>query len=350
MAAPFDVERLELIGAPRPIAEQLAMLPNGMGFFDVSETGTLAYRTGGIGNPVIPTWVDRNGTAREIDPGWRVPGDATFSSLALSPNSPRLALSILDSEGRYDLWVKQLDTGPLSRLTFEGGENLRATWSDDQSLTFVSNREGDRRLWTKRADGSGTAELVLDREAEIWEGLYSSDGTWLVFRDGPTAAADIYAIRPGVDSVAVPLEVTEFQERSVSLSPNDRWLAYVSNRSGRDEVYVRPFPDAGASLQQVSADGGIEPVWAHSGRELFYRNGANELVAVEVTDDPTFAAGRQEVLFSMAGYLASNGRPQYDVSADDQRFVMLRIMDEGDDAELILVENWLEGLRERTGN
>ena len=158
-------------------------------------------------------------------------------------------------------------------------------------------------------------------------------------------AADIYAVRLGVDSVAVPLEVTEFQERSVSLSPNDRWLAYVSNRSGRDEVYVRPFPDAGASLQQVSTDGGIEPLWAHSGRELFYRNGANELVAVEITDDPTFAAGQQHVLFSMASYLTSNGRPQYDVSADDQRFVMLRIMDQGD--QLILVDNWFEELKER---
>ena len=345
LAAPLDVERLELTGVPRPVAEQLAMNPNGMGFYDVSETGTLAYRTGGIGNLVTPLWVNRNGRAQEIDPEWRVMGDATYSSLALSPDGARLALSILDSEGRWDLWVKRLDTGPLSRLTFEGTENLRAAWSDAQSLTFVSNREGDYRLWTKRADGSGTAELVLDREAPVWEGLYSSDGTWLVFRDGPNAAADIYAIRPGVDSVAVPLEVTEFQERSVALSPNGRWLAYVSNRSGRNEVYVRPFPDADASLQQVSADGGVEPVWAHSGRELFYRNGANELVAVEVTDDPTFAAGPQQVLFSMTGYLTSNGRPQYDVSADDQRFVMLRIVDQVDDAELILVENWLEGLR-----
>ena len=84
--------------------------------------------------------------------------------------------------------------------------------------------------------------------SQIWEGLYPSDGPWLVFREGPLLAADIYAIRPGVDSLAVPLEVAEFRERSVSLSPNGRWLAYVSNRSGRDEVYVRPFTDAGASL------------------------------------------------------------------------------------------------------
>ena len=161
----------------------------------------------------------------------------------------------------------------------------------------------------------------------------------------------MYAMGLGADSVTVPLEVTDFQERSIDLSPDDRWLAYVSNNTGRDEAYVRPFPDAGSGLVQVSTDGGSEPVWAHSGRELFYRNGANELVAVQVTGDPTFAAGQQEVLFSMSDYLTSNGNPMYDVSPDDQRFVMLRIgATETAAAELILVENWAEELRGRAGN
>ena len=357
LAAPFDVERLELTGAPLPLADEL--LPVGStalglnpGNFAISQTGRLVYRIGGsTGVFVNPVWVERDGLAREIHSGWRVQGDVTFSSLALSPDGTRLAISIPGPEGASDLWVKQLDTGPMPRLTFEGTENIRPTWSlDGQSLTFVSNRAGQEGLWTKRADGSGTAELVLDREVEIWEGLYSSDGTWLVFRDGPTLAADIYAIRPGVDSVAVPLEVTEFQERSISLSPNDRWLAYVSNNTGRDEVYVRPFPDAGSGLVQVSTDGGREPVWAHSGRELFYRNGANEMVAVQFTEAPTFATVREDMLFPMDDYLTSNGRPQYDVSPDDQRFVMLRIDAEFGYTELILVENWFEELRQRMGN
>ena len=356
LAAPFDLGRLEVTGPSVGLLEGVDVFVGSASQFAVSETGTLLYTLAFVAAAPTPApvWVERDGTVREIDPGWRTQGNEIYSSLALSPDNTRLAVSILDSEGTFDLWVKQLDAGPLSRLTFEGTQNFRATWSpNSQSLTFVSNRAEDYRLWTKRADGSGTAELVLDREADIWEGLYSSDGTWLVFRDGPLAAANIYAIRPGVDSVAVPLEVTEFQERSVSLSPNGRWLAYVSDRSGRDEVYVRPFPDAGASLQQVSADGGVEPVWAHSGRELFYRNGANELVAVQVTDDPTLAVGQQEVLFSMADYLTSNGNPMYDVSPDDQRFVMLRIGDVETAIaapELIVVENWFEELKERVEN
>ena len=357
LAAPFDVERLELTGAPLPLADEL--LPVGAsqvglnpGNFAVSQTGRLVYRIGGsTGFVVSPVWVERDGLARDIHSGWSVLGDPIFSSLALSPDGTRLALSVLDSDGRADLWVKQLDTGPMPRLTFEGTQNLRATWSPDgQSLTFVSNRAGENDLWTKRADGSGTADLVLDREAQIWEGVYSSDGTWLVFREGGTSAADIYAIRPALDSVPVPLEVTDFQERYIALSPNGRWLAYVSNRSGPDEVYVRPFPEAGSGLVQVSTNGGFEPVWAHNGRELFYRNGANELVAVQFMEDPTFTTVREEILFPMDEYLTSNGRPMYDVSPDDQRFVMLRIDAEAEDTELILVDNWAEELREGVPN
>ena len=355
MGVPFDLETLQVTGAPVTLLPSLAVFGSGASQFAVSQTGTLVYRTGGsgTGQSVTPVWVERDGTAREIDPAWTTQGTAQLSSLALSPNEDRLAISIPASGGTTDLWVKQLDTGPLSRLTFEGATNNRATWSPNgESLRFLSNRAGNRDLWTKRADGSGAAELVLDQEAGIWEALYSSDGTWLVLREGVLTAGDIYAIRPGVDSVAVPLEVTEFQEVSISLSPNDRWLAYVANNTGRDEVYVRPFPsDAGSGLVQVSTDGGLDPVFAHNGRELFYRNGANELVAVQFTGDPTFVAGQQEVLFPMDDYLTISAHAKYDVSPDDQRFVMLRINSEDAVAsEIIMVTNWFTELRGRMGN
>ena len=354
LVAPFDVERLELAGAPLPLADGLLPVGQNPGSFAVSQTGKIVYRVGGLtGSGASPVWVERDGTAREIDPGWRVRGSSDRSSLALSPDGTRLAISNLDSEGTWDLWVKQLDTGPFSRLTFEGDVNFRAQWSlDSRSLTFVSHRGGaGGDLWTKRADGSGTAELVLDTEGSIREASYTPDGTWLAFREGANQTADMYAIRPGVDSVAVPLEVTEFQERSIALSRDGRWVAYVSNNTGGDQVYVRPFPDTGSGLVQVSTNGRYDPVWAHSGRELFYRNGANELVAVQVSGDPTFVAGQQEGLFSMADYLPSNGNPLYDVSPDDRRFVMLRITEQArDDTELIMVDRWAEELRQRMGN
>ena len=260
LAAPFDVERLELTGAALPVAEGLAMLGNGTGFFAVSQTGTLVYRTAAAAARVVvtPVWVDRDGNVREIDPGWRTLGIPNFSSLTLSPNGDRLAISILDSQGVWDLWVKQLPAGPLTRVTFEGSENFRVTWSlDGQSLTFVSNRAGNHDIWTRPADGSGAAEVVLDRGGPIYEALYSPDDTWLVFREGGVGngLGDIFAIRPAMDSVAVPLVVTEFMAYSPVLSPDGRWLAYVSVRSGREEVYVRPFPDVGSGLTHVSTDG-----------------------------------------------------------------------------------------------
>ena len=114
---------------------------------------------------------------------------------------------------------------------------------------------------------------------------------------------------------------------------------------------MRPFPpDAGSGLVQVSTAGGTEPLWAHSGRELFYVNGANELVAVQMSADPSFAAGRQNVLFSVVDYRRYPGYPQYEVTPDDRRFVMLRIEDLGSATELILVDNWAEELRQRMAN
>ncbi len=113
---------------------------------------------------------------------------------------------------------------------------------------------------------------------------------------------------------------------------------------------MSPFPDASASLQQVSTDGGTDPLWAHSGRELFYFNGAGELVAVQVTGDPTFVAGQQEVLFSGSGFLLTPGQAAYDVSPDDQRFVMLSLGGGDSSAEIIWIENWFEELKRRVPN
>jgi hypothetical protein len=299
--------------------------------------------------------VERDGTAREIDPQWEIPRPRPSQpSFGLSPDSTRLALTIVGPEGTIDLWVKQLDTGPLSRVTFGEGNKLRATWSSDsQWLTYVSNQAGQSyKVWSKRADGTGTAELVLDWERAVTEALYSADGT-LVFRAGRTfpGLGDIYAIRPEVDSVAIPLVTTEFEERFIALSRNDRWLAYVSNATGQNEVYVSPFPDVGSRRWLVSTAGGTEPVWAHSGRELFYRNGDNQMMAVQFTENPTFATVREDMLFPMDSYMAGEATRLYDVRPDDQEFVMLRIGEEGaDDSELILIENFFEELKQVVPN
>ena len=277
----------------------------------------------------------------------------TFPALRFPPTAPGSSTSITDSDRTTDLWVKQLDTGPLFRLTFEGTENLRALWSrDGQFVTFVSNRAGQRDLWRKKADGSGPAELVLDRERPIQEFAYTPDGTWLVFveSDGGTANADIYGIRPGVDSVATALVTEGSSASEMSLSPDGRWLAYTWQQEGGIHVYVRPFPDVDAGRWQISTTRGDEAVWAHNGRELFYQETANadvQMVA-EIIVDPSFAVGEQRVLFPLATYLIGNGHAQYDINSDDQRLVMLNAGEL--DSQLILVVNFFEELKERVGN
>jgi Tol biopolymer transport system component len=148
------------------------------------------------------------------------------------------------------------------------------------------------------------------------------------------------------------LAATGFQETAPAVSPDGRWLAYVSNETGGPEVYVRPFPNVDDGRWLVSTNGGTEPVWAHSGRELFYRNGQRDLVAVAVLPGEAFTTGEQRTLFSTQPYRADVYHRMYDITPDDQRFVMIRVQAEGgqDEVQLIVVENFFEELKAKVGS
>jgi len=162
----------------------------------------------------------------------------------------------------------------MSQVTFHDTEDARPRWTPDgQSLTFVSGRAGAMDLYEKRADGTGPAEILLDLDLDIVSGGWSRDGTWLVVQTasaGDGGSRDIWGIRPGIDSVPRPLANAEWDEAAPALSDDGRLLAYVSNRTGMDEVYVKPFPGTDTGERRVSTNGGVAPAWAHSGRELFY--------------------------------------------------------------------------------
>jgi serine/threonine protein kinase/Tol biopolymer transport system component len=343
MAAPFDVRRLELTGTAIPIVDNVSMGANGGVHLAVSKSGTLIYRRGDIATRVSPVWVARDGTAGEVDPGREVAVIAGALGIVLSPDGARFVVPILGSSVA-DLWVRDA-SGNWSRFTFDG-HNSRPEWTPDgESVAFLSTRAKPARdVWLKRADGSGTARRILTSDRQIDEVRFSHDGQWLLYRLGSGASRDLYAIRPGSDSVGTQLLATEYEERSASLSPNDRWMAYISNESGRDEIFVRPFPNATSSKWQVSTDGGTEPVWSRDGRELFYRNGNDDLIAVEITATNTFSFGRKRVLFSAAPYLGDPNHSNFDVHPDGERFLMLRNVSSSG-GELIWVENWLEELK-----
>jgi serine/threonine-protein kinase len=356
MAAPFDQDRLELTGPAVPLFGGIAVtgrpdVPLTAGpDVALSETGRLVYMSGTNREAISEVvWVDRDGTAVPIDPSW--PGD--FESVALSPDGTRLAVT-LGGVGQSAIWIKQLDRGPASLLTFADSLNRRPTWTrDGRSVTFISVRGGNRDLYVKRADGVGSAEVVLDLAADVNEGFWSPDGDWLIYRTGTIVGVrDIFALRSGPDSVTVPVAADPgFDEFAPALSHDGRWLAYVSDETGRAEVWVRPFPDVEAGRWQVSVQGGTEPVWAHSGRELFYKS-PNRLMVVGVQTSPTFATLEARELFSKQGYFDFSTHRAYDVTADDQRFVMISTTLGGETGTgyLIVVENFFEELKAKVGN
>ena len=344
--APFDPERLELTGPPRAIIEGVRIESNsGSAQFAVSASGTLMYQGGrAVENQVV--WVGRDGIATPVDSSWRT----DIGSLALSPDGSQLAVSVIESDGEH-IWVKRLDRGPLTRLTFDGAQNYRPAWSvDGRSILFLSNRtQGRREVWRKRADGSASAELLIRDDRLLDEVEPVGDGETFVFRTGSGGinTRDLAVIRPGVDTAAAPLVEGRFDEFAPALSPDGKWLAYVTNESGGSEVYVRPFPDATSARWQVSVDGGSEPLWAPSGRELLYRTRSGGVMAVPVTRGATFIYGTPQLLFREPAYEVHQYHSIWDVSPDGERFIMVR--NEGTDrSELVLVLNWrqeLEGAR-----
>ena len=339
MAAPFDPKTVELLGPA-------VALMDGVASFHMSQAGELVYLTGaggGGGEDTELVWITRSGAVTRLQDGWAFNRGGGNYGWALSPDGTKVALRIR-TDGNADIWIKDLPDGPLRRLTFDEGEQREPWWSPDgQTVMYSSGVFGDRNIWSRSADGTGQATLV-------------HDGEWLVYRTAhltpDEGLRDIFAIRPGVDTVSTALLTTEYQEHAPAVSPDGRWLAYTSNETGRDEVFVRPFPDVESGKQQVTTEGGIAPLWADSGVELFYVKG-NEFVVAAIALEGGFRVLGQETLCSIpAGVLSTNGNVNfYDVAPGAERFLMGRQYQAGvgedEGPKMILVQNFSEELRAR---
>jgi Tol biopolymer transport system component len=313
----------------------------------VSRTGTLVYTSGGSAGATRAFWVSREGVASVVDSTWDPQG--TISAVALAPDGKSLAVT-LQRGAQQDIWVKRIPTGPFSRITFGDTARFRATWTrDGRSLVYISDRgTGAGEPQISRADGTGRPQVMLHSPFNFGQAFQSADGRWLLLRRAlnEPGAGDIFAVRTG-DTTVVPLLTSSSTEVSPSLSPDGRWLAYVSDESGNPEVYVRPFPDVASARWQVSLSGGSLPVWAPNGRELFYLTGQQELASVAVTPGGTFSAAEPRVLFSASAYNLATSAGGYDVSPDGRRFLMVRPLTGPTETELVLVQNWFEDLKAR---
>ena len=347
MAAPFDQGKLELTGPPVPLLDGVFISTFGAADVAIDSLGTLLYVRGRSAVDAELTWMDRAGRATPIPSTWPA---TDIDGLSISPDGRRVAAGVVTPTGS-DIWIKQLDGGAQSRLTTdEAGYNGWPSWSPDGRRVIYSGEvKGHRIVQTRRADGNGASEVLINESRFIFEAFVTRDSAWTVYRTTyyDRGHADIMARRTG-DSAIAPLIATEADERHPTLSPNGRWLAYRSNESGKDEIYVRPFPNVGGDKIPVSTAGGGEPAWSHSGKELFYVNGAGALVSASVETQDHFVVGTQRVLFVIPpDFRRQSAGRMYDVALDDSRFIMVRGVerDRSVPDRLVLVTNWFDEVR-----
>jgi serine/threonine-protein kinase len=337
LAARFDPDGDGAAGQMVEMFQGVRVHSGGTPFIGISPNGTVAYGRSRPGGRLIQ--VERNGVATVVDPNWT--GELGWP--ALSPDGSRLALSN-QVEGRREVWIKTLPTGPFFRVAGAGSQNYRPFWAPDgRSLGFVSDLGGRSGAYRTAPDGTGAVEVIAPVTRTVDEGAWSPDGQWLVFRAGSGGGRDIMGIRPGIDSAPVPLVVSDAEEFAPSVSPDGRWLSYASNESGRDEVFVRPFPETSAGRLQVSVNGGNEPVWHPDGREIYYRDADANLVAVTFEPGPTPRVRERRVLFSARGYHTDTRHFSYAVSRDG-RFYFFE-QNAPSSAIAVVILNWLEELQ-----
>ena len=345
---PFNARSLDVTGNPVPLVEGVEIQYFGSANFDISDNGRLVYALGAVGVPSSLVWVDRDG--REEPFAGTQPDDYFYPRI--SPDGARVAVAVADPAGDTDLWVLDPARGSRARITFGGNNRFFPVWSPDGSqLAFADGSGGTNRVLLAAADGSGQVETLLDRDERQFPTSWAPDGSALaIYTDRPETARDLGVLPMDGDRMPVPFLATPFQERAGAFSPDGHWLAYVSDESGRDEVYVRPYPGPGQE-HTISTNGGDEPVWSRDGRELFYRNG-DQMHVVAIDAAEPFRAAAPELLF-VGTYdsdtSAASGASNYDVAPNGQRLLMLKRSDTTVDArpQITVVLNWHQELLER---
>ena len=343
MAVPFDPRRLAIMGAAAPVLEGVLQSPStGAAQYSLSATGSLIYIPGGVqADQRRLVWVTRNGAEQAVAAPAR-----TYVYPRLSPDGQRVGVGITEEDSQ--IWLYDFSREALTRFTFEGHQNLNAIWTPDGKwIAIQSNREGPLNIFWQRADGSGGLEHLITSEYNNFPMSFSPDGQLLAFGEvNPTTGYDIWVLRLS-DRKAQPLLRTPFNESAPRFSPDGHWLAYISDESGRFEIYVQLYPGPGGKWQ-ISTEGGREPAWNPNGRELFYRNG-DKMMAVDIATQPGFAAGKPKVLFEGRYSPAPGTGNNYDVSPDGQRFLMLKPNEQDQSAptQINVVLNWFEELKQK---
>jgi serine/threonine protein kinase/Tol biopolymer transport system component len=341
-AIPFDVEELAIRGASAVVREDVDPYGDGTGaIFALSEAGTLVYvpNRGTVADRRL-VWSDReSGDIETVTEEVR-----WYTAPRISPNGRQIAVTIVEHSRNYNVWIYDLDEGRFRRLTFEGNNEI-PVWSPDGSrVAFLSYRDGLAYLYSKAADGTGSAELLLGSEDEeeraAGAGLFRYPSAWspdgrqiAYFEATPDSQWDVFLLSLE-DRRSTPQLSTGAGELSLKFSRTGDWIAYVSDASGRHEVYVEPFPATGAKYQ-VSDVGGISPIWAPDGSELFFDNGRGQIMAARIQTSPVFSAGTPRPILdlnelwtpsqinSVQPGVSTRPVTEFDLSPDGERFLIV---------------------------
>ena len=353
MARPFDASHLRFTGDPVVVADNVAAVGTGMMPVDVSDTGTLIYRSR---NPQRQpfAWKDRAGSIAGTPcaipltnkTGWR-----------LSPDGKRVAVF---SESTVDLWLCDLERDQSLQFTKDPYFDREPIWSPDGSRivyqSFRSASNADSGLYEKAANGASADRVLLPAEAgtNVQPLDWSGDGNWILFskqkgREGETREArnrDVWMLPLNGDRIPRPYLASAFDEPQAAFSPDGRFVAYSTNEvSGDYEVVVQPFPDPSGGKWRISTDGGCCARWKRDGSELYYVDNQNRVRVVPVRTAPSFDAGRPASLdVTLAAADGLRGSLRYDVAADGQRFLVdgagLKPSDEDTRSAITVVLNW----------
>jgi eukaryotic-like serine/threonine-protein kinase len=347
MALRFDEGKLEVQGEPAPVVENITRSFGAAGGpragFSVSDDGTLAYQPQDASTQSEVVWVDRSG--HDLS---RVGPPGSYRDLMVSPDGTRLACGAADQQmGTEDIWIHDFERDVSSRLTFDSKDDIWPVWSPDGArVAFASNRSGFFAVYWKSANGLGEDERVSTQDSLGHTGPYdwSKDGRTLAVQRIVSGQWDI-----GLTDVATRttrwLLTTEFNEMAPAISPDGRFLAYSSNETGRNEVYVVELGDR-AGKWQISSNMGAFPVWRADGHELFFLGRGGVLMAVPVTPGASLKVGTPEELFETRLEINGFRLRRYDVSADGQRFLLNRQMGDPAATGFVTVLNWSRELQE----
>ncbi|HEV2202099.1 MAG TPA: protein kinase [Bryobacteraceae bacterium] len=339
MAQPFDAGKMKTTGDAVPVAEQIdsSAFANDQYQFSVSQNGVLAYTSGGAGGEFQLTWTDRSGkvVSTASPPG-------VYNNFRLALDEKRIVFDRVDSRSNQDVWVIDTARGVTSRLTFDPANDNNPLWSPDGlRVLYPNNRSGAYDLYIRAATGAGQEEALIKLGTPNgWGTSWSRDGRFIMYvMPGPKTGLDLWVAPQFGDRKPFPYLQTPFNEQDGAFSPDGLWVAYVSDESSRNEVYVQAFPLSGTKFQ-ISTGGGTEPTWRTDGGELFYRSADGNLMAVQVKSGAIFEAGVPKSLFSFPANTDRMSRRSYAVANDGRRFLIALSARAEKTVPMTVVLNW----------